>query len=116
MTASSGSSSSRVRPRSTREASHGVPSRALAAYLFSVARPKAGTKQIGAFDGAAGERAVEVLLDDVGLTVLDTFEPVRNVEAVADLLTLRLDEVELGRVGQPAGDERRGVSRPCALT
>ena len=40
------------------------------AYSGSVARPKAGTEQMRAFDDAAGKHAEEVLLDDVGLVDL----------------------------------------------
>jgi hypothetical protein len=85
------------------------------ASLPSVARPKTRTEQIGAFDDAAGEYAVEMLFNDEGLAVLDPFEPVRDVEAVADLLRPRFDEIELGRVGKPAGNQRRSVVGPGAL-
>ena len=84
-------------------------------YLSPVSRPKTGTEQIGAFDDRFGERAVEVLLHDVGLAAFDPFEPIRDVEAVADLLRPGLDEIELGRVGEPACDQRRGVLGPGAF-
>ena len=60
-----------------------------------------------AVDDAVGKHAEEVLLDDVGLVVFDAFEPVRDVEPVADFLGPRLDEVKLRRVGEPAGVQRR---------
>ncbi len=56
-----------------------------------------------------------MLLDDVGLAVLDSFESVGDVDAVADLLGPRLDEIELGRVGEPAGDQIRSVRGADAL-
>ena len=60
--------------------------RAMYAYSGSVARPKAGTEQMRAFNDAAGKDAEEVLLDDVGLVIFDAFEPVRDMEPVADFL------------------------------
>ena len=60
-----------------------------------------------AFNDAAGKDAEEVLLDDVGLVIFDAFEPVRDVEPVADFLRPRLDEVKLRRVGEPADNQRR---------
>ena len=60
-----------------------------------------------AFNDAAGKHAEEVLLDDVGLVIFDAFEPVRDVEPVADFFRPRLDEAKLRRVGEPAGDQRR---------
>jgi hypothetical protein len=53
------------------------------------------------------DEAAEVLLDDVGLVIFDALEPVRDVKAVAYFLRPRLDEVKLGRVREPASDERR---------
>ena len=76
---------------------------------------KSGTEQIGTFDDAAGEHAEQVLLDNVRLAVFHAFEPVCDMEAVADLLCARLDELEFGRVGKPADDQRGGVIRPCTL-
>ena len=73
----------------------------------SVARSKAGAEQMRAVDDAVGKHAEEVLLDDVGLVVFDAFEPVRDVEPVADFLGPRLDEVKLRRVGEPAGESSR---------
>ena len=55
-------------------------------------------------DAAAGTDAEEVLLDDGGPVIFHAFEPVRDVEPVADLLRPRLDEAKLRRVGEPAGD------------
>ena len=54
-------------------------------------REAAWTQQIGAFDDAVGEHAVQVLFDDVELAFFDAFEPVRDVEAVADFLRPRFD-------------------------
>ena len=68
-----------------------------------------------AFNDAAGKHAEEVLLDDVGLVSFDAFEPVRDVEPVADLLRPRLDEAKLRRVGEPAGDQRRRLFGSRAL-
>ena len=68
-----------------------------------------------AVDDAVGKHAEEVLLDDVGLVVFDAFEPVRDVEPVADFLRPRLDEVKLRRVGEPAGDQRRRLFGSRAL-
>ena len=45
------------------------------------------------------------MLDDVGLVVFDAFEPVGDVEPVTYFLGSRLDELELGGVGEPAGDQ-----------
>ena len=61
------------------------------------------------FNDVAGKHAEEVLLDDVGFVIFDAYEPVRDVEPVADFLRPRLDKVELSRVGEPAGDQRRRV-------
>jgi hypothetical protein len=52
--------------------------------LLSNARPKAGTDEIGAFDDLAGHRVIEMLLNDVGVAVLDALETICEVEAVAD--------------------------------
>ena len=68
-----------------------------------------------AFDEAVRNGTERVLFDDVRLLVLDAFEPVRDVEPVADFLDPRLDEVKLGRVGEPAGDERRRILGTGAL-
>ena len=68
-----------------------------------------------AFDDVSGKHAEEVLLDDVGLVVFDAFEPVCDVESVADFLRSRLDEVKLRRVGEPAGDQRRRLVGSRAL-
>ncbi|WP_344095908.1 hypothetical protein [Microbacterium deminutum] len=68
-----------------------------------------------AFNDAAGKDAEEVLLDDVGLLIFDAFEPVRDVEPVADFLCPRLDEVKLRRVREPAGDQRRCLFGSRAL-
>ena len=70
---------------------------------------------MGAFDDTAGKHAEEVLLDDVGFVIFDAYEPVRDVEPVADFLRPRLDKVELSRVGEPAGDQRRRVFGPRTL-
>ena len=56
-----------------------------------------------------------MLLDDVRLAVFHAFEPVRDMEPVAHLLRPRVDEIELGRVRKPAGDQRRGVFGAGAL-
>ena len=61
-----------------------------------------------AFNDAAGQHAEEELLDDVGLVIFDAFEPVHDVEPVADVLRPRLDEAKLGRVNEPVGDQPRG--------
>jgi hypothetical protein len=82
-----------------------------AARLLRAPRPEPGAEKIGAFDRAVGERAVQMLLDDVVLTVLDTLEAKRDVQPVSDLLRLRLDELELRRIGVPPGDQRRGLQR-----
>ena len=42
--------------------------------------------QLRAFNDAAGKHAEEVLLDDVGLVIFDAFEPVHDVEPIADFL------------------------------
>jgi len=68
-----------------------------------------------AVDDAVGKHAEEVLLDDVGFVIFDAYEPVRDVEPVADFLRPRLDKVELSRVGEPAGDQRRRVFGPRTL-
>jgi len=65
-------------------------------FEFLFARTKSGAKQISAFDEAAGERAEEVVLDDVRVVVFHALEPVRDMQAIADLLCSRLDELELG--------------------
>ena len=39
-------------------------------------------------DFAVLDRAVQLLLDDVGLTFFDTLEPVRDVNSVSDLARL----------------------------
>jgi hypothetical protein len=70
---------------------------------------------MGAFNDIAGKHAEEVLLDDVGFVIFDAYEPVRDVEPVADFLRPRLDKVELSRVGEPAGDQRRRVFGPRTL-
>ena len=70
---------------------------------------------MGAFDDTAGKHAEEVLLDHVRLVIFDAFEPVRDVEPVADFLRPRLDKVELRRVGEPAGDQRRRLFSSGAL-
>ena len=70
---------------------------------------------MGAFDDTAGKHAEEVLLDHVRLVIFDAFEPVRDVKPVADLLRPRLDKVELRRVGEPAGDQRRRLFGTRAL-
>ena len=67
------------------------------------------------FNDVAGKHAEEVLLDDVGFVIFDAFEPVRDVEPVADFLRPRLDKVELSRVGEPAGDQRRRLFSSRAL-
>ena len=67
------------------------------------------------FNDVAGKHAEEVLLDDVGFVIFDAYEPVRDVEPVADFLRPRLDKVELSRVGEPAGDQRRRVFGPRTL-
>jgi hypothetical protein len=64
------------------------------ACLFSNARPKTGTEQIGTSDDTARNCAKEMLLDDVGVAVFDALELVGDVEAVTDLLGPRLDELE----------------------
>jgi len=56
-----------------------------------------------------------VLFDDVRLTLFDAFESVCEVEAVADLFCSRVNQVELGRVREPAGDECRGIGGSGAL-
>ena len=50
------------------------------------AGPEPRTEQVGPRDEVAGERAREVLLDDVWLPVLDALESVGDEDAVADLL------------------------------
>src|SRR4029078_1985715 len=60
-------------------------------YSVSVARLKAGTEQMRTFNDIAGKHAEEVLLDDGGLGIFDAFEPVRDVESVADLRRARRD-------------------------
>ena len=70
---------------------------------------------MGTFNDIAGKHAEEVLLDDVGFVIFDAYEPVRDVEPVADFLRPRLDKVELSRVGEPAGDQRRRVFGPRTL-
>ena len=68
-----------------------------------------------AFNDPAGKHAEQVLLDDVGLVIFDPFEPVRDVEPVADLLRPRLDEAKFRRVGEPSGDQRRRLFGSGAL-
>jgi hypothetical protein len=85
------------------------------ACLLSDVRPETGTEQIGAFDDASGNRAKKLVLDDVGVTVFHALESVGEVEAVTDFLGPRLDEVELSRVGEPAGNERRRILGSGAL-
>ena len=68
-----------------------------------------------AFNDAAGKHAEEVLLDEVGLVIFDAFEPVCDVEPVADFIRPRLDEVKLRRVGEPASDQRRRLFGSRAL-
>ena len=79
------------------------------ACLLSNARPTAGAEEIGAFDDVTGDRAIELVLDDVRTTVSHALESVGEVETVADLLGPRLDEVELSRVGEPPGNKRRCI-------
>jgi len=49
---------------------------------------KAGAKEIGFYDFAVGDSAVQLLLDQVRLALLDTPEPVRDVD-VATAMSLR---------------------------
>ena len=57
-----------------------------------------------------------MLLDDVGVAVSDALESVREVEAITDFLGLRLDEIELTRIGEPAGNQRCRLLRAGALS
>ena len=74
------------------------------AYSLSTAGPETRTEQVGPCDEVASERAAEVLLDDVGVAVLDALESVRDVEAIADLVRPGRHEIEFGRVGEPADE------------
>jgi hypothetical protein len=56
-----------------------------------------------------------MLLDDVGITVPHALEAVREVETIADLIGSRLNEVELSRIGEPAGNECSRVVGSAAL-
>lgn len=56
-----------------------------------------------------------MLLDDVRVTPSHALESVGEVETIADLLGLRLDEFELSGVGEPAGKERRRIVGSGAL-
>src|SRR5262249_60243924 len=50
-----------------------------------------------------------------GLPVLDDVQPVCDVEAIAELLYLRLDEPQLRRSGVPGCEQRRRLVRAAAF-
>ena len=56
--------------------------------LLSGTRSEAGAEQVGVRDLAVLDLAVQLLLDDVGLSFFDALEPVRDVNSVADLARL----------------------------
>src|SRR5207244_1364193 len=81
----------------------------------TVGRTEARAEQVRARDRVRLDRAVELLLDDERLAVLDPAEPVPDVQAVADVRHVRSEELELRRVREPAGDQGRRVALPASL-
>ena len=59
------------------------------------ARAKARAKQVDSRDLTLGNGAVQLLLDEVRLAVLDTLEPVRDVYPITDVLAPLVDEMQL---------------------
>ena len=84
--------------------------------LLGVAWSKAGAEKIDLCDFAVGKGAVQLLLDQVRLALLDTAEPVRDVHSVRDFLAPRVEEMELGRVAEPSRDQRRNLTRANAFS
>ena len=94
------------RPRTpTRESSRGLSYRRNRQTGSSRGRPE--SEQRRTFDQAIDKHTKHVLLDDIGLIIFHAFERVCDVEPVADFFDSRRDEVELSRVGEPAGDQCR---------
>lgn len=64
-------------------------------------RAEAGTEKIGTHDLVVSDGANEMLLDHVLLTLLDAREPIRDVQAVPDLVAVCVEEMQLGRIAEP---------------
>ncbi len=73
---------------------HSAPVGASLLTLIADSRPKAGAQKVGSLDLAVGDGAIELLLDEKRLAVLDTLEFVREMHAVAHLLAARVEEPE----------------------
>lgn len=70
---------------------------------------------MGRLDLVVGDRAGQVLLDHVGLTLLDADEPIRDEDPITDRVGALLEKVELGRVAEPCCDEGRCLGGAFSL-
>jgi hypothetical protein len=69
---------------------------------------EAGAQKVGSLDRMVTDNAAQVLLNDIGLALLDTDKAVGDLHSIADFVGVLVDKVKLGRVAEPGGDERRG--------
>jgi hypothetical protein len=56
--------------------------------LVGGVRAETGTEKIGTHDRVVADGAVEMLLDHIPLALLDTREPIRDVQAVSDVIAV----------------------------
>ncbi len=80
-----------------------------------VTRPESRAEEVGLVDPAVAHSAEQVVLDDEGRLLLDAREAIREMEPASDVVGLRVQDLQLRRIGDPRREQRGDLRGPSSL-